>query len=191
MWPPDGDAHKRLLGVWRGIFSLALLTVVAALGQIPYGRPTGEAVLRLALRTTATRLEICRQPAEAELAALPVHMRRTEICDWVAPSYRLRVAIDGRGVLDRLVEAGGMKADRPRTVDAQMTWPPGTVRLVVRYEPDLGSTESGDRPESTPEAAPDPPLPVYRLDETVELQADRITLVQLDDRRGLEVYSER
>lgn len=163
--------------VERGAFSLVLLAGIAALGQIPLGRPSGQAVVRLALRSTKTRIEVCRHPSEAELAALPAHMRRSEICDWVAPPYRLHVAIDGRQMLDRIVDAGGLKADRPRTVDAEVTLAPGRVRLEVRYEP--------RDPPAEPAGAL---LPTYRLDEVVDLEADRVTLVQLDDRRGLLVY---
>ncbi len=163
------SAGRRLL--WHLIaaaWTAVLLAAVVVLGQIPMGKPSGEAVLRLALRTVQAKIEVCRQLSAEEIAALPQHMRREETCEQVSPPYRLLVAIDGETVIDERFEAGGMRRDRPLIVDRQIRWRPGPAAADITFRPELESAEAAE-------------LPSYRLARSLELTADRITLVTLDE----------
>lgn len=167
------------------VFTAIVLAAVAVLGQVPFGRQSGKAVLRLSLRTVQARTEICRDLSAAELEALPQHMRQPRMCSEVAPPYRLRVAIDMRPVIDELIEPGGLRGDRPLIVDRQVSHRAGKVRLQVKFEPLLEATPG----EPVTDAADQ--LPSYALDRRIDLAAHRVTLVLLDDATGrLEIYGD-
>ncbi len=159
-------------------FTILLLAAVIVLGQIPWGRTSDEAVLRVALRTVKGKLEVCRELSEAELEALPIHMRGTSDCDTHPVTYRLRVGVAGQAELDELVEPGGLRRDRPHNVDRELVLAPGRVEIEVLFEPEL---PDGASPEMTAAFAD---LPSYALRRPLRLAADRITLVYLDDAAG-------
>lgn len=164
-------------------FTAAVLLAVALLGQVPFGAASGRATLRLALRTAQGKVEICRDLTPSELEALPAHMRQPRVCDETAPPYRLRVALDGVTVLDEEFEPGGMRGDRPLIVDRRIAHTPGSVQLQIEFEPVLDAASG--RALADAQTA----LPGYRLDRRIELSADRITLVLLDEAHGsLEIY---
>lgn len=168
----------------RAAFSLLLVGVVVALGQVPMGRPSERAVLRLALRSVGGRVEVCRDRTAEELAALPQHMRQPRVCDQYSPSYRLAVELDGEPRVDEAVAPGGVRGDRPIIIDRQIVVMPGQSRLVVDFVPLID-----DGSEEVRLAAAE--LPAYRLETTVELEADRIVLITLDETRGeLVVFDE-
>jgi hypothetical protein len=174
--------------LWRQVlragFSLLLVGVVVALGQIPMGRPSDQAVLRLALRSVGGRVEICGDRTPEELAALPQHMRQPRVCDQYSPSYRLSVELNGEALVDEAVDPGGVRGDRPIIIDRQIVVPPGRSRLAVDFEP-LIEEESDELRLAAAE------LPSYRLETKVDLEADRIVLVTLDETRGeLVVFDE-
>jgi len=178
-------------GVWVrqiaiAVFTAALLAAVVVLGQIPLGKAGGDAILRLALRATHGKAEVCRDRTAKELEAMPQHMRLARQCDEVAPPYRLEVKLDDATVLDELIAPGGMRGDRPLIVDRQVPVPRGRVRLDVRFAPktDVRLDEALARAGLE--------LPSYALSEEVDFAADRITLVMLDDASGrLEIYEPR
>jgi hypothetical protein len=74
--------------------------------------------------------------------------------------------------------------DRPIIIDRQIVVPPGTSRLAVDFEP-LIEEESDELRRAAVE------LPSYRLETTVDFEADRIVLITLDETRGeLVVFDE-
>lgn len=164
-------------------FTLLTLVVVAALGQIPLGSPSGTSIVRLALRTVQNRVEVCRDRSQAELESLPVHMRQPRVCDLHSPTFQLLVSVDGEAIHAESVDPGGLRGDRPLIVDRQLAMEAGTVELEVTFQPLI---DAGLAPEV---AAAFSDLADYRLAETVELEQDRITLVLLNDETGrLELY---
>lgn len=165
------------------LFTLALLATVAALGQIPLGRPSGKAVLRVSLRAVHAKAEICRDLSAAELEALPQHMRQPRVCDEIAPAYTLAVSVDGEQVLVDQVEPGGLRGDRPLIVDRQIALAPGTVQLRVSFEPLVDEPTQ----EALTEAAVK--LPKYLFDEQVDLQADRVALIMVTGARRIGLYA--
>ncbi len=151
---------------------------VIVLGQIPWGDSGDEAVLRVALRTVRGKLEVCRELDAAEQAALPQHMRGQKDCDVHPITYRLRTSVDGEPILDELVEPGGMRRDRPHNVDREIVLAPGTADVEVLFEPELPDDASAEMVAAFSE------LRSYELSRPLELAADRITLVYLDDTSG-------
>ncbi|MBW2277071.1 MAG: hypothetical protein JRF63_06230 [Deltaproteobacteria bacterium] len=163
----------------RVIVTGILLAIVIVLGQIPWGESSNEAVLRLALRTVRGKMEICTERSAEELAALPVHMRGSgKVCDSVPVTYRLRVSVAGEEVVDEFVEPGGLRKDRPHNVDHEFVVAPGVTDLVVLFTPEQPADPSGEMLEAMRE------LPSYELRTEVHFQADRITLVYLNDSTG-------
>lgn len=162
----------------RALFTALLLAAVVVLGQVPFGSPSGEAVLRLALRTVETRIEVCRELSAAELEALPRHMRQARTCDEQAVDYRLRLEVEGEPLLEEIVSPGGLRRDRPLIVDRRFVLEPGSPHLLVRLEP--LEPESLDDASRASFAA----LPRYELDQRLALEPDRITLITVDDRNG-------
>lgn len=164
-----------LRAILAGALTLLVMASVVALGQIPWGSPTGSAVLRLALRTTRGQVEVCRQRTAEELEALPVHMRQPEVCERHPVPYHLIVALDGRTLIEETVGSGGLRGDRAHSVDREVDAPPGRARLEVRFSPVLESGAAAQVRGAFGE------LSDYRLERRVSLRADRVTLVFLDE----------
>lgn len=160
----------------RVAFTALLFAAIAALGQIPFGKVPEEAYLRLALRTTEARVEICRDRTPEELEALSAHMRQPRVCDRHAVPYRLHVRLDGETVLDRVLEPRGARSDQPLVFDRQLAVDPGSATLAVSFAPAESAADGavGDLAEALARAKR------HRLEQPIELKAGRITLVRLD-----------
>lgn len=105
-----------------------------ALSHVPYAAGAADAAgIHLAWRVRPVRVEQCRRPSAAELAALPVHMRRTEICEGRILPYALTVVVDGDTVVRDSIRAAGARSDRPLYVNRELSVPPGTHRVTVRF----------------------------------------------------------
>jgi len=160
--------------ILRGLFTLALLAVIALAGQIPWGSPSEDAALRLALRTVDGKVRTCRDRTAEELAALPQHMRTPTLCEDRSVDYQLRVTLDGAEVLDLSASPGGLRRDRPIIVDRQVAVAAGPQQLSVRFIP-------VHDPDSDTEPAASEALPAYAIDRMVDFAPGRIVLVTLDD----------
>ncbi len=124
-------------------------------------------------------MEICRGLSAEELLNLPTHMRGSgEICESVPATYRLYVAVDGEQLIDEFVEPGGIRRDRPHNVDLEFVFAPGTANLEVRFAPEAPVDPSPDVARALGT------LPTYELQQEVRFEADRITLVFLNDSTG-------
>ena len=101
----------------RALSLLVTLLAVAGVGWLsraPYDPPGGEhGVLRLSWRLRGERVETCRTRTEAELAALPAHMRTPEVCEARLLNYRLVQQIDEAVADTAIVVPGGARGDRP------------------------------------------------------------------------------
>ncbi len=160
----------------RVVFTAVLFGAFAVLGQIPFGEVPAEAYLRLSLRTTDARIEICHDRTPEELDALPAHMRQPRACDRHAIPYRLHVRLDGESVLEEILAPRGARGDRPLVFDRQLAVEPGSATLAVSFAPD-GSAADGAGAELT---AALNGARHHQLEQLVDLRAGRITLVRLD-----------
>lgn len=123
----SGRALGTLLavGVTAGGVALSNLGMVVA--------PEDESLVRLSWRAIAERIERCRVPSEEELAKVPLHMRRTEICEGRLASFRLLVTVDGETRIDRELRPAGAREDRPTYVLDVLPVAPGPHRLEVAF----------------------------------------------------------
>jgi hypothetical protein len=103
-----------------------------------------DAVLRFSWRAVAEATEACRPPTEDEIAALPQHMRPTEVCEGERVPYRLRVELDGEGVIDEVLRAAGAREDRPIYVFDELRLAPGAYRVRVEFGPEPRDAVTGD-----------------------------------------------
>ncbi|MFN2376384.1 MAG: hypothetical protein ABR538_07585 [Candidatus Binatia bacterium] len=132
-----------------------VLTTLLVVTHVTASDPTDGAILRVALRTTAGTIQDCRRLSQQELDALPVHMRRPEVCDTRAVPYRLEVRIGGRPMLERTYTASGIHGDRPLVVDEQLNLAPGSHEVTIRFAP---VTEAGPGDKAPPSFAFDGPV---------------------------------
>ncbi len=160
----------------RLVFTALLFVAIAALGQIPFGQVPEDAYLRLALRTTEARIEICRDRTPEELEALPAHMRQPRACDRHAIPHRLHVRLDGETILDQILEPRGARSDRPLVFDQQIAVAPGSATLAVSFAPEESAVDGAKAELAEALAA----AKRHQLEQSVELEAGRITLVRLD-----------
>jgi hypothetical protein len=152
------------------LVAVGLTAGLVVCSGLPYvDDSSGDALIRLSWRTVGERIEECRKPTEEELAALPPHMRRQEICEGRTTPFRLDVAIDGTAVFADRILPGGAHHDRPVYVLREFPISPGRHRLQVRFEVEL--------PPESARAARAP----LTLDETLTLEPGRIALVTYDD----------
>jgi len=144
----DGVGEKSIPGLFvagrrRGATRVAVATIVTALllagvaafSSVPWGAAATDSALRLAWRLPGQSYEDCRPLSEKEIAALPVHMRRTEDCVRIYLKYRLAVWLDGIQVLEEEVQPLGARGDRPLYVERDLPLDPGTHTLRVDFEP--------------------------------------------------------
>ena len=117
--------------------ALGLLAALVAGTRAPYTANVGDAAtLRLAWRALGEAALHCRTPSAEELARLPVHMRRKQICERRLPTFALRVAIDGARVLDERILPAGAAGDRAAVVLRELSLAPGPHRLEIEFAPD-------------------------------------------------------
>lgn len=130
----------------RALVLLVTLLATAALGWLsraPYNPPGGEhAVLRLSWRLRGERIESCRTRTEAELAALPAHMRTPEVCEARLLSYRLVQQVGDAAPDTATVVPGGARGDRPLFVLRETPLAPGPRRVRVTLAREDGAGES-------------------------------------------------
>ena len=175
-------ADLRTATLWRPALQLAvalgILLGVEALAHLPLGRPAEGAAIRLAVRTAAGKIEICRDVSPEELAQLPIHMRQPRLCEEQPVAYRLTMAVDGQEVHAVHADRRGMRGDRPLVIDELVAIPAGRHDLFVSLEPEV--------PPGTA-AAVAAGLPRGTLRQTVELPAGRIALVTWEGAAGLAI----
>lgn len=158
-------------GKWivGGLVAVALTLGVAWVSQAPYPvEPDDSAVVRLAWRARGEWVEECRTQTPEELAKLPIHMRREEVCEGRVVPFGLGVEIDERLALADTIHGAGARGDRPIYVFREIRIEPGTHALEVRFAP----IRAGDGDEA---AEP--------LRRTIRLAPREVALVTYDDDR--------
>lgn len=170
-------AMRALAGV---LLAAAATLAVAALSRVPYESPGGrQALVRLSWRALGERVEECRPLSAAEREALPVHMRRSEVCEGRVLPYALEVELDGRRVLADTVRAAGAREDRPLYVFVELPVEPGTHRLGVRF---VREGRGGDHEEEPGKRTGATPARL-ELSRTLRLRAGEVALVTYDPER--------
>lgn len=173
----------------RRVFA-TFVTIVAAAGlgwlsRAPYSQPGSEdGLLRLSWRLRGERIETCRARTQAELDALPVHMRTPEVCDATLVAYRLMVQIDDAPADSLRILPGGARGDRPIFVLHDMPMEAGPHRVRIRFE-----REGFDEASRTREQTGGLP-PSLAIDTLLHATAGAIALVTIaPGARSFEVVS--
>jgi ferredoxin len=150
-------------------FSAGLLALVAGGSRWPQGADADDAVLRLGWRMVGQARERCRDLTPDELAARPVHMRRTRECVREALPYDLTATVDGNIVARHRVRAAGLRGDRPLSVEEELKIRPGRRAVTVTFSP-----EADDGSGKT-----------LTFDGTVQFERGRVVLITHDGNRLL------
>ena len=127
-----------------GVLVALLLTVtIGALSQVPYrAEASGQAWIRLSWRVSAPRIEECRTLTAEELAKLPVHMRRDQVCETTGIPYMLRITLNGEGVEETVIRGAGTRGDRPIYVYRELRVAAGTHRLKISLAPEIADGDA-------------------------------------------------
>lgn len=152
----------------RIALAAAGLVLVAALSHVPFDTDRDEhALIRFSWRTRGHGEEHCRNRTQAELDALPVHMRTLQVCSGRIASYELDVEVDEQHLAPKRIRAAGARADRPIYVLQEIPIAPGAHHIEAEFY-------------ST--AHPHEQRLKYEKDVTV--QGGDILLITYDDERG-------
>jgi hypothetical protein len=120
---------RRIAGV---LVAAAALLLLRAGSLTPLRTaPDGAAMLRLSWSARPERIEQCRRLSDAELAALPQHMRLRWECEGRFARYLVSVAVDGRVLAADTVRGGGLRNDRPMHLFREFALSPGERRVTV------------------------------------------------------------
>ena len=138
--PASDRGYSRRRCVAAVAFSAGLLALVAGGSRWPQGADADDAVLRLGWRMVGQARERCRDLTPDELAARPVHMRRSRECVREALAYNLTAAVDGVVVARKRVHASGLRGDRPLSVEEELRIRPGRRDVTVAFGPEDGDT---------------------------------------------------
>jgi len=162
-WPVAG---RRAVAV---ALSAALLALVALGSRWPQGAAPDHAVLRLGWRLAGQVRERCRDLTAEELAARPVHMRRSRECVSEVLAYDLTAAVDGQIIARKRVRSPGLRGDRPLSIEEDFDIRPGEHAVTVTFSPETPA--SGGK--------------VLAFDGTVRFERGRVVLITHDGDRLL------
>jgi hypothetical protein len=152
--------------VTRYVFTVVLFVLVGLGSRVTVGEAPSNALLRLSWSLVGE--QVTRSLTAEELEKLPIHMRPQDgVIESTPVSYRLAVSIDGQSVEDGVIEAAGLKGDRPMYVVRDIPLELGQHDLDIVFEP----------------AEPIEKAVRYRLEQQVDFQAGRITIVDLEPGR--------
>ena len=152
-------------GLLMIITSAAFLLLIGWGSRIELGGSDDQyGMLRLSWRVRPERIESCRDRTQAELDALPVHMRTPRICEARSTPYRLIVEIDDGRPDTTIMVGAGARQDRPIYVlrDTLLATGEHEVDVVFEREDSLRTT-------------------ALRFEEEVRFSAGQIVLITLSE----------
>jgi hypothetical protein len=125
-----------------------------------------EALVRVSLIHATQRKQACRERTPDELAKLAPNMRAALECPRERSPLLVEVELDGKLVLRREVQPSGLRRDGNAALYERLAVPAGRHRIVARLR---------DRPEGEFN---------YAKDETVQLAAGRVLIIDFHAARG-------
>lgn len=166
----------RLAG-FVGLF-LAVASGLATFSAFPWAAtPPGAAVLKVAFKHVSGLAETGVVLSREELEKLPRHMRPAGGQQGVSRSRRdttVRVALDGRPILEKTYRPSGFGGDGPTFVYEELPLAPG----LHRFEATLAETHGSARGDTT---SP----PAQRLVADVEISPGQVLLLELANQQEL------
>ena len=167
----------RLLG-----FALLLTAVSWGLGTFsawPWvASQPGAAVIRVAFKHVAAFEQAGPALSKEELEKLPRHMR-PQSAERARTGRRveteLRLAVDGRPVLDRRYAPGGLRRDGPTFGDETVAVHPGRRLIAVELTDGLAAGAGAGRR--------------WQLEETVDVRPGQALLIEFTEEGGLRIHA--
>jgi hypothetical protein len=155
-----------------GLVTILMTLAVGWLARAPYQPPGAEdGLLRLSWRMRAPDTETCRVRSQAELDALPVHMRTPEVCESHSAAWELVVQVDSLAADTTRVLQGGARRDRPLFVLRELPLEPGAHHVRISFAPAEGLRENGTA------------VPLV-FDSVLRIASGEVALVTLERERG-------
>ncbi len=180
MSPPILEDRRPLTGRVVG-FTLLFAAVAWGLGvfaALPWqASPPGAALLKVAFKHVAAVEAEGEELSPEELAKLPRHMRPQRGERARTGKRRdaiLRIALDGRRVLEKTYRPGGLRHDGPTFAYEELPLAVGRRRLAATLWE--GRADAGEREE--PEAVR------WRLEREVEVRPGQVFLVDFSEETG-------
>ena len=120
----------------RTVATTALLAMIAVLSQFPLGEEPENATVRLVGRLPGYVDLGCRAPTSLELAQVPAHMRKREICERKVVRYRMQVHIDGTEVVSQSIVSRSKRGELPVLLNRDVAMAPGSHKIDVTIKPE-------------------------------------------------------
>lgn len=135
---PRSRAARMARWLAPGLVTVLMILAVGWLSRAPYQPPGAEdAMLRLSWRMRAPdNRTTCRTRTQAELDALPVHMRTLEVCDSRNAVWNLVVRVDSLLADTTRILQGGARRDRPFFVFRELHLAPGDHHVQLSFAPE-------------------------------------------------------
>lgn len=140
--PVECAASSPLRVAAGALLAAGLLGAVTVAGtKVAWGvpRPDGAEIV-VSFKHPGSVGETCRTLSESEKAALPIHMRRDQVCDRGRAPVRLRVTVDGAVAVERSYAPQGVWGDGNSVAMERVPVAPGAHRVEVA----IGETGDAD-----------------------------------------------
>lgn len=126
-----------------------------------------QALVKVSFTRVGKPVGECRRLTEAELAKLPPNMRSPTVCPRERSPILVQVDLDGRRILERKAEPGGMSKDGASSIYERVVVPAGEHRIAVRISDDV---RNRDKP--------------FVRDTEMKLVPGQVLVVDFDPDRG-------
>ena len=158
-------------GAWLGqvlLYGLFAL-VIGVFSQWPRYRhlDADQALIKVSFARVGKPVGECRTLSAEELARLPPNMRAPIVCPRERSALTVEVALDGRTVLQRSAQPGGVARDGASALYERLLVPAGEHRISVRLSDDA-------RARQTP----------YAHERTVSLAPGQVLVIDFDAAKG-------
>ncbi|MCB0351732.1 MAG: hydrogenase iron-sulfur subunit, partial [Bdellovibrionales bacterium] len=114
---------------------LAIVYFIFNVSHLSMKSDMQSAILRLSWRLTGQFIQTCQTRTQEELMKLPAHMRTPELCERKPVSFKLLLYVDNELIIDKIVQPGGFRHDRPIYVEHDIDLPAGLHQVKVSFLP--------------------------------------------------------
>ncbi|MBI4817912.1 MAG: hydrogenase iron-sulfur subunit [Deltaproteobacteria bacterium] len=144
---PAAPAARLRVLLGAGVAALMSLVVFVptTLGHRAFAREHG--LLVVSFKHAGRAEESCRKLTADELAKLPIHMRKAEVCDRSRAPVRLRVHVDGVATLEESYSPNGLFGDGASVALERISISPGEHLIGIEVADSVDATAWEHREE--------------------------------------------
>ena len=157
----------QLLGqfVLYGLYGL----VIAVFSQWPAYHPLAadQAQIKISVARLGQPVGECRRLTDEELAALPPNMRDPVQCPRERSPLTMEVELDGKRVLQRVAQPGGLSKDGASAIYERLNVAAGEQHIHVRFNDDVR-----------------PGAKTWERDATISLAPGQVLVIDFDAEKG-------